>query len=435
MELNTQMRQNVTLSAHMQQCLGILMMDNAQLGEFIEEQSMENPILELADRVTWLNTSSSVIHIEREWTEEEENENEIAAEETPKSDLYFQLSEYHLPLAVRRAAEYIIESLDERGYFTENVRESAKVLKTDVMTVKEALKTVRQLEPKGVGTGNLKECLLMQIESEYPREKVAREIIENYLDDYSKGKYGKIGKKSGKDEAEIRHAGEIIRRLNPRPLVNMKPTVRTRYITADLALVMYEDHYDIVLNDVCLPEIHYNYTYLDMLKKEIDEPTKQYICEHYEKARWLKYCVERRQETLLLAAQMIFKNQKEFLMSGPTGICPLTFKKIADDMHMNVSTVSRAIKGKYIQTKWGIYPLRSFFGNGVRTEEGEMSPAQIRLIIKRMIEKEDRGHPLSDSKIEKMLKEKGVSISRRTVAGYREQMNISSSTVRRAEYI
>lgn len=418
----------------MQQCLGILIMDNAQLGEFIEEQSMENPILELIDRVTWLNASSSVVHIEKEWGEEESG-NEIAAEEAPKSDLYFQLSEYQLPTEIQKAAEYIIESLDERGYFTEKIGDCAKVLRTDTATVKKALELVKRLEPKGLGAGSLRECLLLQVASEYPGEKVARDMIENYLEDYSKGRYGKIAKKLGRDEAEIRHGGEIIRKLNPRPLANTKPSVKTRYITADLALVKYEDHYDIVLNEGYLPEIRYNQTYLEMVKKGIDEETKRYICEHYEKARWLKYCVERRQETLLMTAQTIFKNQKEFFINGPTGIRPLTLQKIADEMEVNVSTVSRAVRGKYIQTRWGIYPLRSFFGSGVQTEEGEMSPAQIRLIIRRMIEKEDRRHPLSDSRIEKLLKEKGVSISRRTVAQYREQMKIPSSTVRKAESI
>ncbi len=166
MELKTQVKQKITLSAHMQQCLEILAMDNTELGEFITEQSMENPIIELSEApASWQGESLAAVHIERRLSEEEERVQEIADRESPNRDLYLQLSEYRLPSEVRRAAEYIIESLDERGYFADNVKESAAVLKTSVNNVKKALETVKKLEPKGIGAAGLEECLLMQLES------------------------------------------------------------------------------------------------------------------------------------------------------------------------------------------------------------------------------------------------------------------------------
>ena len=436
MELKAQVKQKMTLSANMQQCLEILAMDNTELGEFITEQSMENPIIELTDTAMWTEYTPVMVHVEREQPEdEEEGVREIAASERVNSDLYFQLSEYHLASDVRQAAEYIIESLDGRGYFTDGIAESAGVLKMDAGTVAKALEVVKQLEPKGVGAADLRECLLLQLAAEYPQEKMAKEILERHLDDFSKGRYEKICRKMGKSQAQVLEAGEVIRSLNPKPFGGGKPAVRTRYLSADLALVMYGDSYDIVLNQTYLPEIQISRPYVDMLDSDVDEQTKQYIRERYEKARWLQDCVRKRQRTLLKIAEFIFKNETDFLVVGPPGIRPLTLKEAADELKLSSSTVSRAVRGKYIQTRWGIYPLRYFFGGGIRTEEGAVSAAQIRAVIGRMIEKEDKRHPLSDSKLEMLLKDRGMSVSRRTIAAYRERLGIPSSAVRKAEYL
>lgn len=436
MELKTQVTQKMTLSASMQQCLEILAMDNVELGEYIAEQSMENPIIELSDDGICADHFPAAIHVEREQPEDEEdNGGEIAALERPNSDLYFQLSEYRLLPDERRAAEYIIESLDRRGYFTDGIEESARVLKLGERLVKTALEVVKQLEPKGIGAADLRECLLIQLETEHPHEETARRILLKYLDDFSKGRYEKIGRELGKTQEEIFAAGDIIRGLNPKPLGSGKVTARTRYLTADLALVKYGDDYDIVLNQTYLPEIRISRPYVDLLKGDIDERTKDYIRERYEKARWLKSCIEKRQRTLLRITEMIFKRQKEFLINGPSGVRPLTLKEIADELTMNSSTISRAVKGKNIQTRWGIYPLRYFFGGGIQTDEGTVSAAQIRAVIGRMIAKEDKAHPFSDKKIEMLLKERGMSVSRRTVAAYREQMDVPASSVRKAEYL
>ncbi|MGN1165322.1 MAG: RNA polymerase factor sigma-54 [Lachnospiraceae bacterium] len=435
MELKTEMQQRTSLSVHMQQCLEILTMDNAQLGEFITEQAMENPLLELADCITWINDKSTVVRIEKDWSAEDDEEvyeKEIAVQERPNSDLYFQLSGYHMNAEIQKAAEYIIESLDERGYFTDDIKETARVLKTSMKIVKEALKIVKQLEPKGVGASDLQECLLIQLESSYPDEIDAKEIIaKGLLGDFAQGKYEKIAKKTGKTVSQIRQAGDVIRKLNPKPFDNEEPAVRNRYLTADIVLVKYDDHYDIILNQEYLPELSLNKTYLELLKKGADEATKKYICEKYEKAQWIRSCIKRRQETLLRMTELIFQYQNNFLLEGPPGLRPLKLKTVADDMQMHVSTVSRAVKGKYIQTKWGIYPLRYFFSSGIETEEGRISPAQVRSVIGRLIQKEDKAHPLSDSRLEAMLREHGIVISRRTVASYREQMNIPSSTARK----
>lgn len=434
MELKTQVKQKMTLSANMQQCLEILAMDNTELGEFIAEQSMENPIIELSDiSASWQGASLAAVHIERQ-QEDGEREREIADRESPNRDLYLQLSEFRLPADVQKAAEYIIESLDERGYFTDNVKESAAVLKTSIKNVKKALEIVKKLEPKGIGAADLGECLLIQLEAEHPQEQTAKEILEKYLDDFSKGRYEKIGKRLGKTEAQVRKAGEAIRSLNPRPLGNKEPVTGTRYIIADLALVAYEERYDIILNQTYLPEISFNADYLEWMKEGKDEETVRYLKERYEKARWLKSCVEKRQDTLLAVTEAIFRKQREFLSKGPSGINPLTLKQVAEEMGVSASTVSRAVKNKYIQTKWGVYSLKYFFGGGIRTEEGTVSTAQIRAVIARMIAKEDKSHPFSDSKLEKLLKERGMPVSRRTVAAYREQMGLPSSSVRKAGY-
>ena len=321
MELKAEIQQKMSLSVHMQQCLEILAMDNAQLGEFIIEQVMENPMLEFADRMMWVDDKSSVVRMEKDWSAEDDEEmyeKEIAVQEHPNSDLYFQLSGYHMTAEVQKAAEYIIESLDERGYFTDDIKETARVLKISMKNVKEALRIVKQLEPKGIGASDLKECLLIQLESAYPDEMIAKEIISgNLLGDYAQGRYEGIARKTGKTVSQIKCAGEVIKKLNPKPFDNVEPTVRTRYLTADLVLVKYDDHYDILLNQEYLPEISLNKTYLGLLKNGADEATKQYIREKYERAQWIRSCIRRRQETLLGMTELIFKYQKNFLSEGP----------------------------------------------------------------------------------------------------------------------
>lgn len=441
MELKTEVNQRMTLSAHMQQCLGILVMDNAQLGEYIAQQVLENPILELSDQKDWRIDPEAVVHVRnaREYWEGNDGEPyipEIAADAMPNNDLYFQLTDYQMPEETRKAAEYIIESLDSRGYFTDDIKETAKILKISIKTVREALEIIKQMEPAGIGAATLEECLMLQLEREYPEEFVAKEILKRFLDDYSKSRYAEIAKALNISTQEIIHAGKIILSLNPKPLGNMAQTVRTRYLTADLVLVKYADHHDIILDQKYIPELHFNHTYIDMLKDDIDESTRQYIRERYEKARWLKNCVKKRQETLLLVTELIFKYQNEFLANGPKGLHPLTLKTIADDMKMHLSTISRAVKGKYIQTNWGIYPLRYFFSSGIATEGSSVSPAQIRAMLEKIIQKEDKSHPYSDSRLEEILKERGLSLSRRTIASYRAKMNIPSSSVRkRGDYL
>lgn len=432
MKLKTEMRQKASLSAHMQRCMAILAMDYMELGEYVAEQAMENPIIELADRNVCQEGADCVIRIERERTDEDGAQSmEIAAEENKNRELYFQLSGYRLEPPVRKAAEYIIESLDENGYFTDSIDESAKILGMPSHILREGLRVIKQLEPCGVGAESLEECLMLQLREKYPDETLALFIIQSHLKEYSQGKYEKIATALGTSVSEVRRSGAVIRKLSPKPFHCQGLTQRIRYLTADIVVVQCQGHYAVLPNMTQIPEIHFNSAYLDMLKSDVDDATKQYIRERYEKARWLSDCIAKRLDTLMAVAEIIVKRQENFLRMGPPGLAALKIKDVADELCVHPSTISRTVKNKYVQTRWGIYPLRYFFTGGVKAKEGDISAAQIRDIIWRLIQKEDKVHPYTDSRIETILNDRGIRISRRTIAAYRDQMNIPSSTIRK----
>ncbi|MCZ6689348.1 MAG: RNA polymerase factor sigma-54 [Planctomycetota bacterium] len=297
----------------------------------------------------------------------------------------------------------------------------------------QTLRIIQRFDPPGVGGRNLKEVLLLQLGSDPEKFKEERRIIENHLPDIQNNRLPKIAKALGTDLEEIKERIAFIRMLNPRP-GSLFAEKAAHYIIPDVVVTEVDGNYEIRLEDTYIPRIHISPHYRRMLAEQADNPkVREFIKKKLEAAKWLIESIEQRQNTLMRINREIIKVQRDFLDYGLERLKPLKMQHIADRVGVHVSTVSRALSEKYIQTPRGIYPMKFFFTGGMMGHDGTMeSTLSIKQKVRQIIEKEDKKSPLSDEDIARILRrEKGLAIARRTVTKYRKQLSIPSSRQRR----
>jgi RNA polymerase sigma-54 factor len=331
-------------------------------------------------------------------------------------------------------AEEIIQNLDHRGYLGAPVDELFVSLdhKCSKERFDEALQAVRRLDPPGIGAQDLRECLLLQLErdpQEYPLES---QIIAKHLEDLGQNRIPKIAKELGASIDDIKEAVEIITRLDPLPgsRYEFEPTI---YIRPEVIVEKHEAKIEVRLVDGTLPHLQVSETCRQLLKQyRGNKETTQFLRRKIESAQWLISAIRQRQRTLYEITCAIVEFQREFMEQGPQALRAMRMQTIADIVGVHISTISRAIKGKYMQTPWGVYEIRYFFTGGVSTADGEVeSRRNVYRRIGEIIESEDKRHPYSDADIARILTEQGLDIARRTVTKYREQEGIVSSRLRR----
>lgn len=333
--------------------------------------------------------------------------------------------------------EFIINSLDDNGYFLLEFEIVMEELGVKYEAVEDALEKVQRLEPKGIAARNLRECLLIQVmRSEVRLNPNVREILENYFEDFINRRYDKIAKDLDAPMEVIIDAIGIISKLNPKP-GEAEFETKFNYIVPDF-MVEYdvkEKDFVIAINDYNIPTLRiagvYERIYKD--RKNTDRKTREYIKERMEKAKWFITCLVERKQTMTKVMAAIINRQREFFMKGDSDLIqPMRLKDVAEDISMDISTISRSTSGKYVQTDFGTFELKYFFGEGLETDDGEnISTRKIKSRIAKLIEKENKLKPLSDDKISKMLKAEGYSVARRTVNKYREQLKIPTARLRK----
>jgi RNA polymerase sigma-54 factor len=298
--------------------------------------------------------------------------------------------------------------------------------------VERVLKVVQTLDPPGVGARNLKECLLIQI-GESPAFATERMLVERYLDDLKMNRLPKIAKETGRSIEEIKESLAFISSLNPHPGA-VFAGAQPQYVIPDVICELVDGKYEVRLEDSYIPRIHISSRYRKMLQEQKqNQAVRDYIKKKIEAAKWLIESIEQRQNTLYKIAKEIVDYQKAFLDHGIDFLKPLKMQYIADRVGVHVSTVSRAISDKYMQSPRGIFPLKFFFTGGTVNAEGEMeSILAVKQKVRDIVDQEDKRNPLSDEDIALKLKEMGYDIARRTVTKYRKQMQILSSRQRRA---
>ncbi|HPW65537.1 MAG TPA: RNA polymerase factor sigma-54 [Salinivirgaceae bacterium] len=352
----------------------------------------------------------------------------------------------------RELAEYLIGNIDEDGYlrrklssivddlvFTMNIRTTEDELY-------QALKAVHELDPAGVGARNLQECLLLQIERQdtsKPEVAIADKILRNHFNEFTRKHYDKIMSRLSIDEEELKESIDEILRLNPKPGTSFTdPTIRdTSTIIPDFILETEDGELTVSMNSRNVPDLRVSRTYIEMLeeysnsknKTRSDKETIAFVKQKLDSARWFIDAIKQRQDTLLLTMEAILGYQREYFLTGDERkLRPMILKDIADITGLDISTISRVANSKYIQTEYGILSLKSFFSESMTTDSGEeVSTREIKQYLQECIDNENKRKPLTDEKLTQLLCDKGYNIARRTVAKYREQLNIPVARLRK----
>lgn len=356
------------------------------------------------------------------------------AQTTLPEHLLSQLHMTELSEKEQMIGEYIIWNINEDGYLTYSLDAIAENLQVEPGDAERVLKVIQRFDPIGIGARSLQECLLIQLVDNECSVPLAVEIIRDHFDDFTNKRYEKIEKKLEITLDDIRAAIEEITKLNPKPGEGYV-LFHQNVIVPDLVVQRDEEgEYHISMNDWNVPHLRINNSYKKLLldKKKSSKETRDYIRQSLESARWLINSIHQRRATIQRVMEAIIEKQIDFFDYGPENIKPMILKDIADEIGMDISTISRVTNGKYVQTEHGVFELKYFFSERIKSDAGDdVSNKIIKNFIKEMIDSEDSNKPYNDQKIAEILKEKGFQVARRTVAKYREQMMIPVSRLRR----
>jgi len=344
-------------------------------------------------------------------------------------DLLGQLRLLSLTARQYRLAAYLAGNLDHNGYLQCDIGELAAALGADTKELEKALRIIQRLEPPGIGCRSLQECLLLQLERLEKPPLLTADIIRRFLPAVADCRYRYIATRLGCEEQVVLEAVDFIRTLNPKPGSVFGEGEEVRYIVPDVIAEKVNDHYAVTNNESSIPQLAISPFYQKMLNNDTnDEQLSAFIKNKIEKAYWLIRSIEQRRLTLFRVSQQIIDIQKPFLDHGIKKLKPLTLKEVALNIGVHESTVSRATANKYIQTSRGIFPLKFFFSSGLTGTGGsDYSSHSIKTYIRELVAAENQEKPLSDQKLADLLEEKGINISRRTVAKYREEISIPAS--------
>ena len=454
LELNLSQKQTQTLSPQMMQSMEILQMGSQELLEYIEEAVQENPVLEpeenydkqdefsvLRRKLEWLeSTDPQNRYYHQQDTEEEDSplKNYGTVEDEDENLYYYVLSQLRvleLEPQVMDAGVFLVESLNQNGWLDEPLEDLAADCGCSLAVMEQALAAVQSLEPAGVGARTLSECLKLQLVRRAPVDELAVRIVENYLDALSKSRYGLIARELKVTAEEVRASCDRIRALNPRPGTGFAARENLTYINPDIIVVSFPDHFELLSNDYYFPTLHISGYYTRLMKESDDGQVRDYLTDKMRQAKWMVKAIEQRRSTLMACAECILELQEAFFHKGPGHLVPLSLADVAGRIGVHESTVSRAVKDKYIQCSMGVYPLSYFFsrGLGASASAGEeaASPDAAKALLKKFIAGEDKKKPLSDQKLCELMAAQGCPLSRRTVAKYRDELHIPSTAGRK----
>ena len=448
LKLNIYQKQKLILTQVMQQSINVLQMSANDLREYIEKEFEENPILEadfnlIESKDNIDNTQLSKYLNDRydeNYNYQYNNEDEISVfnfisdKKSLKDYLYEQLGEIKSDIKIKKVVSYMIESLDSRGYLENTLEEICSDLGIDEEKVQNALEILQSLEPCGIGARDLKECLLIQLKSKGILDEIIKEIVLKYLEYIADCKYNYIAKELKITPKEVQAYGDIIKSLEPKPSRGYYTGEEVKFIIPDAYIVKIGDKYNVIMNKDIIPNITINNLYKQEILNGKNKKEVEYVKEKVNNAIGLINDIEQRNNTILKLLECIVKKQKAYFENGQEYLKPMTLRDLADEMALHESTVSRAIKDKYILTSRGTVKIKDLFCNGIvssRVNGEDVSTNNIKNKIKQLIQLENKNKPLSDQAICDLLNKEYIDISRRTVAKYREELGIKSSSKRK----
>ncbi|KUO69897.1 MAG: hypothetical protein APF77_18640 [Clostridia bacterium BRH_c25] len=464
-DLIIEQQQKLIMTPELKLALKILQLPAVELEELIQHELEANPVLDLVDdnrdekpevqqkqdkeekekekekekEIDWKEylqfqgKSYSMEGFDSDENSEFSYENFITYSYTLKDHLISQLRVSPINEKLRDIGEYIIECLDENGYLTATQEDMSEILSVDMDAVKEALGIIQTFEPFGVGAIDLKECLLIQLKNKDILDETIEVIVKNHLDDIACNRLNNISKKLSISIEEAQNYSDIIKNLEPKPGRAFEGSASTKYVTPDVYIEKIGNEYVVIINDHYGSRLMINQYYKNILNSEDkSSQASAYINNKLSSAMWLIRSLEHRKNTLYNVVKAILEYQMDFFEKGPMYLRTMTLKKIAEMVNVHESTVSRAISGKYVQTTRGIFEIKYFFKSGVDNQDGDaISSESIKKMIKNYVSGEDASKPVSDQHIADYLVKEGYMISRRTVAKYRDELGILSSSKRK----
>ena len=449
--------QRLILTQNMQQSIKLLQMSLHDLREYIDNEYSENPVLEVNEEITSYDDerTNGEMDIEDKYDykkiveelysdnyKEKSEYNSSSEDVSPlnfiekkislKDYLQEQLVEVNIDSYTLSICKYIVESLDYRGYLEISTEELAEELNISEEVVEKALKIIQSLEPYGIGARNIKECLIIQSLKLNILDNIIERIILNHLENVADNKYEVVGKDLNISPREAQRYGDLIKKLEPKPSRGFYTGEEVNYIIPDAEIKNIDGEFFILMNESVLPRLMINKTYKDVLQNNKDSETNAYVKDKINQAMFLIKSIEQRKNTLHKVLECVVDKQKDFFKFGKQYIKTLTLKEVAEIINVHESTVSRAIKEKYVLTSYGTIKIKELFASGLSSsEDDDMATVKIKSEIKRIIDDENKGKPLSDQIISSILADKNMNISRRTVAKYREALGIKSSSMRK----
>lgn len=358
----------------------------------------------------------------------------IGAKESLYEHLMYQLNINIIDKEERRVGEYIIGNLSEDGYFIVDIQDACNELNIEESLFEKILNIIKTFTPSGIASSSLQECIITQIRDmncDAVYIDLAEELLVGYSAELAAFKYDDILKGMSIERDTFDYLLQLIKKTDPRPGLNFSGS-DTKFVTPDVFIVPNEENFDIIVNEKGLPNIRLNNYYIKMLQgSNLDSEAKSYIKDKVKNAVWVIESLQKRQKAIYKVVKAIADYQGDFLQHGISMLKPLKLKDISEATGLHESTVSRVTSGKYAMTKHGLIELKSFFSKSLESQDGDMSIGVIKQKIKELIDEEDKEVCLSDQRIVELMEEKGIKIARRTVAKYRDEMNIPTMSQRR----
>ncbi|MBL1223903.1 RNA polymerase factor sigma-54 [Enterococcus sp. BWR-S5] len=424
--------QKLAMTQQLQQSIQVLQYNAEELQTFIENKALENPLIELQNNVndyTYSGSSSGQYNNDKESN---------LMNQIPDSSLSlfeYMIEQIHLNYRdtfLRKLVLFLAEFIDLNGYLTISLEKAAEQTGADSVQILDALVLLQQLDPAGVGARDLKECLLLQIERDDYSPALAYIILEEEFEAFANKKWAVISKKFDIALTEVQEVFDYVQTLTPSPGSVFGSTAGL-YVRPDLKVKIVDGHPFVVSNKEGAPTIRFQQAYFSRMEKTADPEVQEYISEKKKEFEWLQKTIVQRGDTILRVGTEIVERQQDFFLKPERPLKPMTLKEIAQTLDIHESTVSRSVNGKYLETEFGSFELRSFFSQGLASsDDGEDTSANdVKRQIKQLIEQEDKAKPISDQKLVEKLKENNIEIARRTVAKYREALNIPSSSKRK----
>lgn len=440
MELELNVTQTQTLSPQVIQSLEVLQMNARELGDYLQRLSQENPVVELVYTQSvrperprgegqWLSASDR----QNRWYHREEPEEDYdraGGEETLAEHILRQIPTGR-ELLLDRAVRLLAERLDANGWLMESPAELAEGAGLPLETVERALGLIQGVEPAGVGARDLRECLLLQLARRPGADALTVRVVSEYLPELARNHYNQIARALRVNQDRIRGCLREIQSLEPRPGAPYAPAERTVYVAPDVLVIPGAGGLELVVNEGGVPQMNVSAYYLRMLRESDDPEVTSYLDEKVQQARWVAGAMEQRRETVLRCVEAIVRLQRDYFYRGGP-VRPMTLADVAELAEVHESTVSRAIRGKWLQSPEGIVPMSKFFSRRLPAGEDEAhSPEEVKAVLKRLLMGEDPSHPMTDQRLCDLLANAGYPIARRTVAKYRGEMGYPSATGRK----